>query len=259
MSSLRQPNHHWSWAATQAGTRSTARLDLDSPRPVRAVPENIYGAASVVAALWPLQPSLPAAGRGAGARIRKLGTIGSRSQRSRPITGPIHGGALVLASVPPGDHSVKQVVAGRGFEYFALTHHPCLGLERDQPYSADGDRQFVNRKTLDELKQQIPLLYHLHAHDWQAARSIRGGRLIGLRPLHTDHRPSFLVDPGQNLFYCYGCARGGDVIRFAELYHQVKFPQAVTLLREWCGITPLLEEVTNFYRMHLSRLLSHTR
>ena len=61
------------------------------------------------------------------------------------------------------------------------------------------------------------------------------------------------MDPAQNLFYCYGCARGGDVIRFAELYHQVKFPQAVTLLREWRGVTPLLEEVTHFYRMRLSR------
>ena len=111
----------------------------------------------------------------------------------------------------------------------------------------------MNRKALDELKQQIPLLDYLHAHDWQATRSTRGGRLMGLCPLHTDHKPSFLVDPGQNLFYCYGCARGGDVIRFAELYHQVKFPQAVALLREWCGVTPLLEEVTNFYRMQLSR------
>jgi DNA primase len=27
-----------------------------------------------------------------------------------------------------------------------------------------------------------------------------------------------LVDPNKNLFYCYGCGRGGDVIRFAELY-----------------------------------------
>jgi len=111
----------------------------------------------------------------------------------------------------------------------------------------------MNRKALDELKQQIPLLDYLHAHDWHPARSIRGGRLMGLCPLHTDRKPSFLVDPAQNLFYCYGCARGGDVIRFAELYHQVKFPQAVALLREWCGVTPLLEEVTNFYRMQLSR------
>ena len=138
-------------------------------------------------------------------------------------------------------------------EHSAPTHHSCLGLERDQPYSARGGRQFVNRTIIDELKQQIPLLDYLQAHDWQPARSIRGGRLMGLCPLHTDHKPSFLVDPGQNLFYCYGCALGGDVIRFAELYHQVKFTQAVALLREWCGVTPLLEEVTNFYRMQLSR------
>ena len=46
---------------------------------------------------------------------------------------------------------------------------------------------------------------------------------MGLCPLHDDHKPSFLVDPHKNLFYCYGCGRGGDVIRFAELYHQVKF------------------------------------
>jgi len=78
-------------------------------------------------------------------------------------------------------------------EHFAFTHHPCLGLERDQPYSARGGRQFVNRKALDELKQQIPLLDYLHAHAWQAARSIRGGRLMGLCPLHTDRKPSFLA------------------------------------------------------------------
>lgn len=55
---------------------------------------------------------------------------------------------------------------------------------------------------------------------------------MGLCPLHTDHKPSFLVDPNKSLFYCYACGRGGDVIRFAELYHQVNFPKAITLLRE---------------------------
>jgi len=138
-------------------------------------------------------------------------------------------------------------------EYFRPTHHPCLGLEGGLPYSARGGEQFVNRETIDELKQQIPLLDYLQAHGWQPARSIRGGRLMGLCPLHADHRPSFLADPCRNLFYCYGCACGGDVIRFAEIYHQVKFPQAVALLREWRGVTPLLDKVTSFYRMQLSR------
>jgi len=111
----------------------------------------------------------------------------------------------------------------------------------------------MNRKFIDELKQQIPILDYLQAHGWQPARNICGGRFMGLCPLHADHSPSFLVDPNRNLFYCYGCARGGDLIRFAELHHDVRFPQAIALLREWCGVTPLLEEVTNFYRMHLGR------
>jgi DNA primase len=76
---------------------------------------------------------------------------------------------------------------------------------------------------------------------------------MGLCPLHSDHRPSFLVDTNKSLFYCYGCGRGGDVIRFAELYHQVKFPQALALLHQWRGLPPLLHEAAGFYRMQLHR------
>jgi hypothetical protein len=61
------------------------------------------------------------------------------------------------------------------------------------------------------------------------------------------------VDNNQGLFYCYGCGRGGDVIRFAELYHQVKFPQAVELLRQWRGVGPVLQEAVRFYRTQFHR------
>ena len=111
----------------------------------------------------------------------------------------------------------------------------------------------MSRQALDELKQQIPLLDYLQAHDWQPARQLSRGRLMGLCPLHADHKPSFLVDTSKGLFYCYGCGRGGDVIRFAELYHQVKFPEAVALLHQWRGLPPLLHETAGFYRMQLHR------
>src|ERR1039458_2481253 len=113
------------------------------------------------------------------------------------------------------------------------THHRCLGSQRSLPYSADRGKKSVNRQALDELKQQIPLMGYLQAHDWSPARPLSGGRWMGLCPLHEDHKPSFLVDANKDLFYCYGCGRGGDVIRFAELYHQVKFSQAIVLLRQW--------------------------
>jgi DNA primase len=43
------------------------------------------------------------------------------------------------------------------------------------------------------------------------------------------------------------------VIRFAELYHQVKFPQALALLHQWRGAEPLLHETARFYRIQLHR------
>lgn len=122
------------------------------------------------------------------------------------------------ATVLPQDAMGDQVVAGGGMEHFRPIHHPCLGLDRRSPYSARGGEQFVNRNAIDGLKEQIPLLDYLRAQGWKPARSIRGGRFMGLCPLHADHSPSFLADPCRNLFYCYGCTRGGDVIRFAELY-----------------------------------------
>jgi DNA primase len=112
----------------------------------------------------------------------------------------------------------------------------------------------VNRQALDELKQQIPLMGYLQAHDWSPARPLNGGRWMGLCPLHEDHKPSFLVDTNKDLFYCYGCGRGGDVIRFAELYHQVKFSETLALLRQWRGVGhSLLHEAERFYRIQLHR------
>jgi DNA primase len=111
----------------------------------------------------------------------------------------------------------------------------------------------VNRQALDDLKQQIPLMGYLQSHDWHPARSLSRGRWMGLCPLHGDHKPSFLVDPSKDLFYCYGCGRGGDVIRFVELYHQVRFSQALALLRQWRGVGPLLHDVAGFYRIQLHR------
>jgi DNA primase len=86
------------------------------------------------------------------------------------------------------------------------------------------------------LKQQIPLLDYLVSQQWQPVRRITRGRLMGLCPLHADRRPSLLVDPDNGLFYCYGCGRGGDVIRFVELFHAVPFGEALAVLRRWSGV-----------------------
>jgi DNA primase len=155
---------------------------------------------------------------------------------------------MVLAAVAEYVVLVQQLAAPD-----TNPHHPCLGSERLMPYSAARGRKSVTREALDELKRQIPVWDYLQAHDWRPVRQLSRGRWMGLCPLHQDHHPSFVVDPGKGLFYCYGCGRGGDVIRFAEIYHEVRFPQAVVLLRQWRGLPPLLQDVANFYHLQLHR------
>ncbi len=146
--------------------------------------------------------------------------------------------------------TAQRVLLGEGRSHrralFTGAHHPCLGSQRALPYSADRGKKSVNRQALDDLKQQIPLMGYLQAHDWSPARPLSGGRWMGLCPLHGDHKPSFLVDTNKDLFYCYGCGRGGDVIRFAELYHQVKFPEALALLRQWRGWSTVVARSRTF-------------
>jgi DNA primase len=104
------------------------------------------------------------------------------------------------------------------------------------------------------LKRQTPLQQYLESQHWKPVRRMAGGRLLGLCPLHPDRQPSFLVDPARSLFYCYGCGRGGDVIRFVELYHGVRFAQAMALLRASSASATLLKDAASFYH---DRLVQH--
>ena len=140
-----------------------------------------------------------------------------------------------------------------GVEVFAGAHHPCLGLDGCSPYSVPEGKLPMSWQTADLLKQQISLLDYLQGQGWKPVRRSGRDRLMGLCPLHPDRRPSFLVDPNKGLFYCYGCGRGGDVIRLAELYHGVRYATAVALLRRWSGLGSLLPDVTMFCQVQLHR------
>jgi DNA primase len=53
-----------------------------------------------------------------------------------------------------------------------------------------------------------------------------GGRLKGLCPFHEERTPSFTVDPAHNLYHCFGCDEGGDVISFLQKVESLNFPEA---------------------------------
>src|ERR671919_628899 len=85
---------------------------------------------------------------------------------------------------------------------------------------------------IDELKQRFPLLDYLRHNQWEARPAGSGGEFVGLCPLHRETRPSFYVNSRKNLFYCHGCGRGGDLIRFVELSEHLSFRESVAYLKQ---------------------------
>src|SRR6185295_5729298 len=63
-----------------------------------------------------------------------------------------------------------------------------------------------------------------------------GRRFQGLCPLHKEKTPSFSVDPGPGLFYCFGCGQGGDAIKLHMLLSGDDFPAAIESLARRYGI-----------------------
>jgi len=64
----------------------------------------------------------------------------------------------------------------------------------------------------------------------------RGRGYVGLCPFHSEKTPSFYVSPDKNLFYCFGCQRGGDVFKFLEYAEGMSFKEALYKLAKLSGI-----------------------
>lgn len=64
----------------------------------------------------------------------------------------------------------------------------------------------------------------------------RGKEYVGLCPFHTDHRPSMYVSPDKQIFKCFACSAGGDVLKFVQMKENLTFVQAVERLAQRAGI-----------------------
>src|ERR1700733_4840417 len=61
-------------------------------------------------------------------------------------------------------------------------------------------------------------------------RPAGGGSLKGLCPFHEERSPSFNVTPGKELYHCFSCGEGGDVITFIRKLEHLDFTEAVERL-----------------------------
>src|ERR671917_1164818 len=62
-------------------------------------------------------------------------------------------------------------------------------------------------------------------------------------PFHQEKTPSFSVNPAKDIFYCFGCSKGGSVFNFVMEIERVSFPEAGRIVAEKAGMPlPAMEE-----------------
>lgn len=64
----------------------------------------------------------------------------------------------------------------------------------------------------------------------------RGSSYFGLCPFHNEKSPSFSVSEHKQMYYCFGCGEGGNVISFLMKYENYTFIEAMEVLANRAGI-----------------------
>lgn len=64
----------------------------------------------------------------------------------------------------------------------------------------------------------------------------KGSSYFGLCPFHNEKSPSFSVSPHKQMYYCFGCGEGGNVISFLMKYENYTFIEAMEVLANRAGI-----------------------
>lgn len=91
----------------------------------------------------------------------------------------------------------------------------------------------ISEATIHEIRSRadIVALVSRYVELRQAGRNWKG-----LCPFHDEKTPSFNVNPDREIFHCFGCQAGGDVIGFVMQHEGLTFPEATRNLAAELGI-----------------------
>ena len=90
-----------------------------------------------------------------------------------------------------------------------------------------------NDEILDEIRSRNDIVSTISQY---MTLKRKGRNYFGLCPFHNEKSPSFSVSPDKQIFHCFGCGVGGDVINFVKKIENVGFLDSVRLLAEKSGI-----------------------
>jgi DNA primase len=86
---------------------------------------------------------------------------------------------------------------------------------------------------IDDLKRQADIVRVIQ--DYVQLKK-KGANWMACCPFHKEKTPSFSVSPVKEIFYCFGCHKGGSVFNFVMEMERVSFPEAIKLVAEKSGV-----------------------
>ena len=110
---------------------------------------------------------------------------------------------------------------------------------------------------IEEIKSRCDIVDVIS--DYMQLKS-SGSNYTGLCPFHSEKTGSFMVSKSKQIYKCFGCNAGGDVISFVMRYENVDFMDAVKILARRCGIAlerniseeekKKIQEINKFREIH---------
>lgn len=70
----------------------------------------------------------------------------------------------------------------------------------------------------------------------------RGATYFGICPFHNEKTPSFSVTPSKQMYYCFGCQKGGNAITFVREINKYTFSEAVEYLAQRANIPVVYDD-----------------
>ncbi len=84
-----------------------------------------------------------------------------------------------------------------------------------------------------EIQAKVDLLAYVSQY---VTLKRRGREYVGLCPFHAEKTPSFSLNAEKQVWHCYGCDAGGDIITFVRRYENIEFVEALRMLAARAGI-----------------------
>lgn len=97
---------------------------------------------------------------------------------------------------------------------------------------------------IDDLRRQADIVRVVS--DYVSLKK-KGTNWMACCPFHQEKSPSFSVSASKDIFYCFGCGKGGSVFNFVMEMERVSFPEAIRIVAEKAGVPmPVMVEDKKF-------------